>query len=67
MIITRVMILDSIREFVLGMRDVVYMVMMITVDGHFVSRPYDWSMKVRETVSVPCQSFLDRCKSQYGQ
>lgn len=68
MVIASMMILDSVCERILGVRDVVYMMMaVLIVDNHFVSGAYDRSMKVRETVSVPCQSSLDCCKGQCSQ
>lgn len=67
-VIARVMIFDAIREFVFGMRDVVYMMMaMLIVDNYFVSGSFDRSVKVDETMSVPCQSTLDSYEDQYSQ
>lgn len=68
MIIASVMILDTICELILGMRDVIYMMMaVLIVNKYFMAGSFDWSIKMRETVSVLCQSTLDRYKSQYSQ
>lgn len=61
MIIAGVVILDAVRELVLGMRHVVYLAMaVLIVDNYFVSGALHRAMKVRKAVSMSCQSTLDR-------
>lgn len=68
MVIASVMILDAVRELVFRMRNVVRTVMaVLTVNNYFASVSFDRSVKMREAVSVSCQSTLDRYEGQYGQ
>jgi len=68
MVIAGVMILDAVRELVLGMRHVVHLLMAVLIgDDYFVSRSFHRTVKVREAVSLPCQPTLDRHEGRHNQ